>query len=82
MIWTLESPTSGRVLFSNGELGKSTNLDIYQYPGLGFIFQALDLMSALRATEEAAANEEADRKLKSAGIMEILIDIQKKRGKP
>ena len=51
MLGGLDSPTSGEILFRNGELGKSINLDTYWSRNIGFIFQAFHLMPTLRAIE-------------------------------
>jgi putative ABC transport system ATP-binding protein len=51
MLGGLDIPTSGEVLFRNGELGKSIDLDTYRSRNVGFIFQAFHLMPTLRAIE-------------------------------
>jgi ABC-type lipoprotein export system ATPase subunit len=47
----LDTATSGEVLFRNGPLGSSIDLDTYRSREVGFIFQAFYLLPTLRAVE-------------------------------
>jgi putative ABC transport system ATP-binding protein len=76
MLGGLDSPTSGEVLFRNGELGKSINLDTYRSQNVGFIFQAFHLMPTLRAIENVqlpmigSKRKCLDRAAKAHGLLE------------
>jgi putative ABC transport system ATP-binding protein len=41
MLGRLDSPTSGEVLFRNGDLGKSISLDTYRSRNVGFVFSCI-----------------------------------------
>lgn len=47
----LDSPTSGKVLFKNTQLGSAIGLDAYRSKSVGFIFQAFHLLPTLRVLE-------------------------------
>lgn len=47
----LDTPSSGRVLFRNAQLGSEIDLDTYRASKVGFVFQAFHLMPTLRAIE-------------------------------
>jgi ABC-type lipoprotein export system ATPase subunit len=76
MLGGLDSPTSGEVLFRNGELGKSISLDTYRSENVGFIFQAFHLMPTLRAIENVqlpmigSKRKRLDRAAKAHGLLE------------
>lgn len=71
----LDSPTSGKVLFRNAELGKGINLDTYRSRSVGFIFQAFHLMPTLRAVENVQLpmiglkRKGADRAAKASDLL-------------
>ncbi|HUD56598.1 MAG TPA: ABC transporter ATP-binding protein [Terracidiphilus sp.] len=76
MLGGLDSPTSGEVLFRNGELGKSINLDTYRSRNVGFIFQAFHLMPTLRAIENVqvpmigSSRKRIDRAARATELLE------------